>query len=136
MLEPSFSSRPAQGVEQLRRREHALDVVVGRQDRHRLIDDVLLVGLEVLHPALLDELDDPARIEIDAEADAAAVLAQVLDRQPQPARAGRAEHQPVRSLGEVLVGQRVAEHLVVDPVKSSTTTRLLGMPVVPPVSKT
>ena len=41
--------------------------------------------------------------------------AQVLDRQPQPPRAGRAEHQPVRALREELVRQRVAEHLVVDP---------------------
>ena len=103
MLDPSFSSRLAQRVEQLRRGEHALDVVPGGEDRHRLIDAVLLVRLQVLHPALLDELDDPARVEVDAEADAAAVLAQVLDRQPQPARAGRPEHQPVAALGEELV---------------------------------
>src|SRR6266852_3815303 len=37
-------------------------------------------------------------------------------RQKQPPRAGRAEHQPVGSLGEVLVGQRGREHLIVDPV--------------------
>ena len=82
----------AQGVEQLRRGEHALDVVPGREDRHRLVDAVFLVGLQVLHPALLDELDHPARVEVDAEADAAAILAEVLDRQPQPPRAatGRA----------------------------------------------
>ena len=92
----------AQRLEQLRRGEHALDVVAGAKDRQRLVDAVLLVRFEVLHPALLDELDDPARIEIDAEADAAAMLGQVLDRQPQPPRAGRAEHQPVRALGKVL----------------------------------
>ena len=40
---------------------------------------------------------------------------EVLDRQPQPPRAGRAEHQPVRALRKILVGQRVAEDLVVDP---------------------
>ena len=57
---------------------------------------MFLVGLQVLHPALLDELDHPARVEIDAEADAAAMMGQVLDRQTQPPRAGRAEHQPVR----------------------------------------
>ena len=98
-----------QRLEQLRRREHALDVVAGAEDRDRLIDDVILVGLQVLGPALLDQLDDPARIEVDAEADAAAMLRQVLDRQPQPARAGRAEHQPVRALRKLVVGQRVAE---------------------------
>ena len=70
------------------------------QERQRLVDDVLLVGLELLHLPLLDQLDDPARIEIDAEADAAAVLGEVLDRQPQPARARRAEHQPVGALRE------------------------------------
>ena len=101
-------------LEQLRRREHAADVVPGLEDRDGLIDDVILVGLQVLAPALLDELDDPARIEIDAEADAAAVLREVLDRQAQPARARRPEHQPVRALREELVGQRLAEQLVVD----------------------
>ena len=55
-----FLQPAGQGVEQLRRREHALDVVVGRQDGHRLVDDVFLVRLEVLHPALLDELDRPS----------------------------------------------------------------------------
>src|SRR5262249_48486547 len=37
------------------------------------------------------------------------------DRQPQPARTRRPEHQPVRSPREVLVGQRLAEQLVVGP---------------------
>ena len=64
--------RLAQGLEQLRRGEHALDVVPGREDRQRLVDAVLLVRFEVLHPALLDQLHDPPRIEVDAEADAAA----------------------------------------------------------------
>src|SRR5262249_14277808 len=56
------------------------------------------------------------RIEIDAETDAAAVLAEMLDGEPQSPRAGRAEHQPVGPLWKVLLRQRVAEHLVVDPV--------------------
>ena len=58
--------------------------------------DVLLVGLDLLHLPHLDQLDDPARIEVDHEADAAAVLGQVLDREAQPARPARADHQPVR----------------------------------------
>ena len=90
MLVPFSSSRSAQRLEQLRRGEHALDVVPGAEDRDRLIDAVLLVRFEVLHPALLDQLDDPPRIEIDAEADAAAVLGEMLDRQPQPPRAATA----------------------------------------------
>ena len=75
---------------------------------------MLLVGLQVLHPALLDQLDHPARVEVDAEADAAAILAQVLDRQAEPARPRRPEHQPVAAAREMPVGQGVAEHLVVD----------------------
>ena len=106
---PCFSSASHSDFEQLRRGEHALDVVPGGEDRERLVDAVLLVRFEVLHPALLDELDDPPRIEVDAEADAAAILGQMLDRQPQPPRAAGAEHQPVRPLGKILVGQRVAE---------------------------
>src|SRR5688572_19803297 len=60
------------------------------------------------------ELDDPARIEIDAEADAAAVLAQVLDGEAQPAWTGRTQHQPIGAAREILVRQRVAEHFIVD----------------------
>ena len=97
---PFDSSLQRQRLQQLRRREHAADVVAGAEDRDRLVDDVVLVGLEVIHPALLDQLDDPARIEIDREADAAAVLRQMLDRQPQPARTARPQHQPVGALRE------------------------------------
>src|SRR5262245_20819686 len=100
-------------LEQLRGREHAADVVAGAQDGDRLVDHVLLVGLEVLGPALVDQLDDPARVEVDAEADPAAVLREVLDRQAQPARPRRAEHQPVRTLGEVLRGERSGVEVVV-----------------------
>src|ERR1019366_1809428 len=56
-------------VEELGRGEHALDLVPGGQDRYRLVDDVVLVGPQVFHPALLDDLDDPARVEINAKAD-------------------------------------------------------------------
>ena len=41
------------------------------------------------------------------------ILREVLDRQPQPARARGPEHQPVRAFREVLVRQRRAEQLVV-----------------------
>src|SRR5262249_43961720 len=81
----------AQRFEQLGRREHALDVM-RLQNRQRLIDTVTLILLCPRDVALLEQLDHPARIEIDAEADAAAVLAQMLDRQPQPAWATRPKH--------------------------------------------
>ncbi len=102
-----------QRLEQLRRREHAADVVTGLEYRDRLIDDVALVGLEVIHPAFLDELDDPSRIEIDAERDAAAELREMLDRQSKTAGTRGAQHQPVRAFREVLVRQRRAEQLVI-----------------------
>ena len=91
-----------------------LHVVPRAEDRDRLIDAVLLVRFEVLHPALLDELDHPPRIEIDAETNAAAMLGQVLDRQPQPPRARGAQHQPIRAAREILLRQRVAEERIVD----------------------
>src|SRR5262245_61668232 len=68
----------------------------------------------MFHPAFLYELDDPARIEVDTKADAAANLTEMFDGQPQSAGSGRTEHEPVRSLGEILLGQSVAEHFVVD----------------------
>ena len=61
------------------------------QQDQRLVDHVLLVALHLRHVSALDELDHPARVEVDHEADPAAVLAQVLDREPQPARAARAD---------------------------------------------
>ena len=67
----------------------------------------------MFHPATLDELDDPARIQIDAEADAATKLRQVLHGQPQPPRTRRAQHQPVRPGWKILIRQRAAEQLVV-----------------------
>ena len=42
------------------------------------------------------------------------MLAQMLDREPQPARTGWPEHQPVRARRKVLLGQSLAEQLVVD----------------------
>ena len=96
----------------------------GLENRDRLIDDVILVGLQVLAPALLDQLDHPARIEVDAEADAAAILREVLDRQAKAPRTGRTEHQPVRALRKVFVRQRRAEQLVVDPEVVAGDARL------------
>src|SRR5260221_14167238 len=75
---------------------------------------MFLVGAQVLHPAFLDELDHPARVEVDAEANAAAILAQMLDGQSQPPRSGWPEHQPVSALGEILLRKTFAEHLVID----------------------
>src|SRR4029079_17951867 len=75
--------------EQLGRGEHAADVVIGLQNGDRLLDHVILVGLQMLAPALLDQLDDPSRVEIDAKADAAAILRQMLDGETQPARTRR-----------------------------------------------
>jgi len=86
--------------EQLGRGEGALDVGMAAEDRQGLIDAVVFIEVGFLHFAALDALDDPARVEIDAEGDAAAMLGEVLDRKAQAARAGRAEHEPVGAFGE------------------------------------
>jgi hypothetical protein len=112
--------------EQLRRRERAPDVVTRLEDRDRLIDDVIFVGLEVFAPSFFDQLDHPARIEIDTERDASAMLCQMLDGQPQAARAGRPEHQPVGALRKVFIGQRRAEDLVVGAEVVAVDARLRG----------
>ncbi len=104
----------AKGLQELGRGEHAADVVVGPQDRQGLLDHVVLVLLDDRRLALLDQPDHPPRIEVHAESDAAPHLGQVLDGQPQPSRAGRAEHQPVGPAGEALVAERLAEHRVID----------------------
>src|SRR5690606_40460135 len=64
----------AEGFDQLRSAEHALDVVSRTEDCYGLIDAVLFVGFEVIHPALLDELDDPPGVEVDTKANPTAKL--------------------------------------------------------------
>lgn len=64
-------------------------IMSGGENGNCLINTVLFVCFQMFHPALLDQLDDPAGIQIDAEADAAAELAQVLNRQIQPTVTGR-----------------------------------------------
>lgn len=90
--------------------------MAGGENRHRLVDDVIGIRLHAGDVTLLQELHDPARIEVHAEADAAAILREVFDRESQSAWAGGAEHQPVRAARKVFVRQRVAEILVVGPV--------------------
>jgi hypothetical protein len=51
----------------------------------------------------LINLNHPARIEIDAEADAAAMLAQVLDGEAQTPRTGRPSISQFAPFGKVLV---------------------------------
>src|SRR5438477_417247 len=83
------------------RRARSAHVVASLENGDGLIDDVVLVRLQVLGPPLLDQLDHPAGIEVDAEADAAAQLREVLDRQPQAPGTRRSEHEPVGALREV-----------------------------------
>src|SRR5690606_28800388 len=72
----------------------------------------------------LDQLHHPPGVEIHAETDAATVLAEMLNRQPQTPRARRAEHHPVAALWEMFIRQRLAEHLVVDLPVVDLETRL------------
>src|ERR1700693_2422126 len=74
----------AKSFQQFGRGEQAADIVRAQQ-REPLFDDVQLVGLGLVEFAALEELDDPARIEIGHETDAAAVLRQMLDSQTEAA---------------------------------------------------
>src|SRR5205823_3183923 len=60
-----FFKPAAKGVQQLWRREHTLNFMIGREYGQGLVDYMLLISLEMLHPAFLDEFDHPARIEIN-----------------------------------------------------------------------
>ena len=42
------------------------------------------------------------------------MLAKMLDSEPDPARTGGAQHQPVRPLRKVFLWQAFAEHFVID----------------------
>jgi hypothetical protein len=114
---PSFLSeaRSHSASRSFGRREEAADPVVGLEDREGLLDDVPLVPLHRRDLAGLDLLDDPAGVEVHHEADAAAELAEVLDREPQAPRPGGPHLEPVGALREEFVGQGDAEELVVDP---------------------
>src|SRR5262249_47490038 len=49
-----------------------------------------------------------------AKADAAAILAQVFDCQPEPARSRGPKHQPVGASREVFLRQGFAKHLIIN----------------------
>jgi hypothetical protein len=87
--------------------------VSGAENRDGLVDDMILVRLEMFSPALLNELHHPAGVEVDAETNPAAMLREMFDCEPQPARSARAEHQPIGSPGKLVVGKCLAEQLVV-----------------------
>ena len=67
--------------EQFRSCEHALHVVIGSENRHGLIDNVSGVSLRFFGLAFLEQLDDPTRIEVNAETDSATVLSEMFDGQ-------------------------------------------------------
>src|SRR6185295_5253901 len=76
---------------------------------------MLLVLLSHLWLPHLEQLDYPARIEIDHEADTAAILGQMLNGQAQTTWPGRTKRQPVSALRKKLIRKRVTECLVVKP---------------------
>src|ERR1700752_3927710 len=77
----------AKCLKQFRCSKETTNVVVGFQKDETLIDDVLLVLFSHLRLAHLDQFYDPAWIEVHHEADAAAMLGQVFDRETQATRA-------------------------------------------------
>ena len=76
----------SQSLQQLWRSEHALDVIVGTQNRHCLVDAVSAVGLRAFDVTFLQQLHHPARIQVHAETDAASELRQMFDGETQAAR--------------------------------------------------
>src|SRR6185436_2408814 len=81
----------AERFEQLRRGKEAANVVVCSQQGEALLNYVLLVLFGLFCLALLNQLDDPTRIKIHHEANAAAKLCQMFDGEAQTARAGWSE---------------------------------------------
>ena len=67
----------------------------------------------MFHPSFLDQLDNPAWVKIDAEADAATVLSKMFDRQSKPSWARRAKHQPVCTLREIFFRESLTEFFVI-----------------------
>src|SRR5262249_29474328 len=100
--------------EQFRRSEQAANIVAGAQNRYRLLDYVGFVLIQSFGLTPLDQLDHPARIKVDAKANAAAILAKVFDSKTQPARPRWSKHQPVSTPRKIFIRQRVAEHFIVD----------------------
>ena len=67
------------------------------QQRQSLFDYVLLVLFRHFGLAHFQQLDYPARIEIDHEADTAAMLSEMLHSETKPTRTGWPDGNPVRS---------------------------------------
>ena len=114
MLCPSSSSCSASSFQQLRRGEHAADVVIGRQEGDGLVNHMFLILEQFVFCAPLDELDHPARVQVHTKTDPFPSLGQVLDGQAQSTRARGAQHEPVSPPGKVLLGQGFGKQLVIN----------------------
>ena len=105
----------AERLEQLRRREQAADVVVRAQQRERLVDHVLLVASAMSRMS-------PALRSLITQRGSRSTMKQMPPRCWARCSTARRRRrgplgptvQPVGALGEELLGQRVAEGLVVD----------------------
>jgi hypothetical protein len=129
---PRFRARSfGQRLEQLRRDEHAADVVVRLEQRERLIDDMALVRLDLIHLRGLDEFDHP-RGSRSTQNEMPPRAARDARRRAQP-RGRTVPPSASRCPSESARRQRVAERLVVER-KSSMLIRDFGTPVDPPVS--
>ena len=53
-------------------------------NRNCLFDTVILVGFQMFHPSFFDQLDNPAWVKVNTEADAASILCKMFDRQSKP----------------------------------------------------
>ena len=67
-----------------------------------------------MHVAALEQLDHPARVEIETKTDAAANLRQMLHSEAQAPGAAGPDHDPIGAAREKLVGKSVRKLLVID----------------------
>jgi hypothetical protein len=91
-----------------------LNIFVRPEQRKPLLYDVLLVGFGHIGSVRLDELYNPARVQVDKEAYTSPVLCEVFDREAQAAWACRTYGEPVCPFWKSIVGKRMAERLVID----------------------
>ena len=82
-------------------------------DLNRLLHDVRLVALDLVHFFPHDQLLDPAGIEIDMVATAAAEVREMFNGETKATRTGRADHDPVAAFREKLVAELMGELLVI-----------------------
>ena len=61
----------------------------------------------MFHPSFFDQLDNPAWVKVNTEADAASILCKMFDRQAKPPWTRWAKHQPVCTFRKILLRETI-----------------------------